>query len=620
MKRVIRSLAAAVLALTMLASAASALTVEQALELLEPNYLRDIPSEAYEAETLDELFAAMGDPYTYYMTAEEYQAFLDSVEDTVNLVGIGVSIQYTTEGIYVVEALEGGSALEAGLQAGDLIVAVDGVSCVPADESHRALIIGEKGTQVTVTVLRDGVTADYVLTRRAVVIPNTETSVLEGHIGYIESSSFGSDTGLLFLEGVETYSESADCWLVDLRNNSGGYTNAAVDALGVFAGPGYHLYLRDGQGLLYYYLYLDPAATEEPVVVLVNGSTASAAEAFAAGVRDLGLGVSVGSRTYGKGVAQIVLDETNQPDYFDGDAVKVTAYRFYSAAGITNDLIGVIPTLLVSDEMAAAVARALCGDPDAAEEDLLLVEIGGQQLALDLAGTDGDTLKALLEALPPSAAVGLCAGDGEWYFCMAPEAADLLEISYESRWFGDVDGSTFTDQINTLATYGIVHGDGNGNFFPDKTLTRGEACAMLAKAMDISGGDRQYFADVPAGHAYASYINAMAELGFVVGDGNGNFRPEAALTQQEYYTILGRMARYLNVNFDYAAEGITREQLDAAVELGFRNWSCGSVALLDMVGALFFTDGEPSAASPILREEAAASLCAVLVSTGILPG
>ncbi len=137
MKKYLSRVIAAFLALTLLAAPASALTVDQALELLEENYYFDIPEHAYEAATLEELFRFLGDPYTEYMSAEQYAAFVDMVEDTVNMVGVGVVIKFTDEGMLIQEVLSGGSALEAGLQPGDLIVAVDGTSCVPAGEEQR---------------------------------------------------------------------------------------------------------------------------------------------------------------------------------------------------------------------------------------------------------------------------------------------------------------------------------------------------------------------------------------------------------------------------------------------------------------------------------------------------
>lgn len=619
MKRLTRIVIAVVLALTMLVSTASALTVDQALELLEKEYLREIPVQAYEAESLEELFEILGDPYTYYMSKEEYQAFLDNVESTVELVGIGVSMQYTEQGIYVVEPLKNGGAYAAGIQSGDYIVAVDGVSCVPADESHRSMILGEEGTQVTLTVLRDGVTMDFVVTRSHVVVNNTEVSVEQGHIGYIDCDSFGSNTGKLFLEGVQTHNESVDCWLVDLRTNSGGYTTAAVDALGVFSGLGFLLYLQDQQGRLYYYSYEDSYATEHMAVVLVDGYTASAAEAFSAGIRDIGLGVTVGSRTYGKGVAQIVYDETTHPEYFDGDGLKLTAYRFYSVGGITNDLIGIIPTLMVSDEMAYDVAVAVCGNPQAKETDIMVVALDDYLLEVDLASVSDATLSALFEALPPSAHLWVYDQEEEQYLLTVTEAAETLGVKYSSRWFQDVGESVFANEINALATYGIVEGDGMGSFYPVNNLKRSEVCAMLGRALGLVENYNSYFSDVRPDDPCTPYINAMAELGLVQGVGDGKFNPNGTLSQQEYFTILGRAMRYLNVNADFAAEMLTQEQLNAAVAMGFHSWAVESAALLDSSGALRASSGVLQPTAPILREEAAASLHAVLAGMGVLP-
>lgn len=618
MKRFFRSLCAVVLTLAMLVSTASALTVEQALTLLEEDYVREIPEEAYGAETLDELFSLLGDPYTYYMTEEAYQAFLDAVESTVNLVGIGVSIQYTDKGILVLEVLKGGSAEEAGLMPGDLIVAVDGVSCVPADESHRSLIVGEEGSSVFVSLIRDGTRYGYALQRRAVVIPNTELSMEDGHIGYIDCSSFGLETGSLVLEAVEAYWDKVDRWVVDVRGNTGGYTNAAVDALGAFGGAGFHLYLMDKAGQLYYYLYTDEAATDLPLVVLMDGSSASASEAFAAGIRDLGRGILVGSRTFGKGSAQIICDKTTNPELFEGDGLKLTAYRFYSGGGITNDMIGVIPTLLVPDGLAQAVAVAICGDPEAAREDMLVLQIGTHRFGVNLAETDPAVLEALCSALPPHTYVWMYQ-DGIEYDVTLEEGAQALGFTYGQRWFDDVADSAFADRINTLATYDILHGNGAGSFYPGETLKRSEVCAMLAKALNLSCTGQQIFDDVPAGDPYAPYINAMAELGFVRGRGDGNFYPDQTLTQEEYFTILARVACYLNVNFAISADSMDQTLLEEAVARGFSPWAVNSGALMEVIGVLGYSVHELAPGTPILREEAAAALCEVLTASGILP-
>jgi len=618
MKRFFRTLTLILLAVAMLVSAASALTVEQALELLEADYYYDIPAEAYEAEDLKSLMSILGDPYTYYMDTETYQNFLDSVESTVDLVGIGVSIQYTADGILVMEALKGGSAYAAGIQAGDLIVAVDGVSCVPGNESHRTLILGEEGSEVTVTVMRDGETTDYVLIRCHVVIPNTELTVLDDHIGYIDCRSFGSDTGDLFLEGVETYNESVDCWLVDLRANSGGYSEAAVNALGVLAGPGAHLYLETSGGRLYYHGYFYEASSDHPIVVLVDEYTASASEAFAAGVRDLQAGVSVGRRTFGKGVAQIVQNAETHPEYFaEGDALKLTAYRFYSNAGVTNDKVGVIPTLLVDGEMAEAVALALCGSTRMSLENQLVLELNNDLFAVDLETTQPEVLSALFEALPPMTNLWIYEDDMTVDYTVL-HAAQRLGIDYNSRWFSDVQDSPFNKAINVLATYDILHGDGNGNFAPKRTLTRAEACAMLAKTLVLSDTDKQHFSDVPTDDPYAPYINAMAAAGLVRGMGDGTFRPEKELTRQEFYIMLSRVMCYLNIDISFTANTIPGDKTEEMSAMGFHNWACRDAALLNMANGLCFSERGADPAGAILREEAAASLYAALVAAGVL--
>lgn len=618
MKKLLCALAAAVFGTVVLTCGAFALTVEQALELLELYYLREIPAAAKEAEDLDELFALLGDPYTYYMSREEYTAFLGSVEDTTDLVGIGVSIRCTPEGLLIERVLNGGSAEAAGLRAGDLITRVDGASCVPAQESHLELLRGDAGTQVSITVVRSGTAADYRLERTAMVIANTQTTVLDGHIGAVTCTSFGENTGTLFREQTQRYTDTVDCWLVDVRGNGGGYSSAAAEAVGAFAGEGPQMYIRDKQGRLYYYDGGEGASTDRPAVILVDAGTASAAEAFAAGMRDQHTGLTVGSRTYGKGTAQVVLDAESFPDYFDGDALKITAYRFYSGGGVTNDGLGVIPTLLVSDDAAYELALAICGGTDAQTEDLLVFYLDGWRFELDRAALSDQTLSALFEALPPGIMLQFWE-QGQQCSYGVEEAARRLGVEYNSRWFADAADSRFANAINTLATYGLLQGDAEGNFSPDRVLTRGDACALLGHALGLTGSGTNRFRDLSPEDPNTAYINALAELGLVLGMGDGTFRPDQPVTQQEFYTMLARTARYLSFRVEFTLWDVSQEQLLSAQQAGFRSWAQESVALLSAMNVLNTADGalEPNAA--VLREEAAAELFSVLVGADVLP-
>lgn len=631
MKTIVRRVSAVLAALLLLVTSASALSVDQALELLEDNYLRDIPAQAYEAEDLDQLFDLLDDPYTYYMDAGAYQAFLNGVEGTSSVVGIGILAQYTDQGILVSSVVTGSGAQAAGLQPNDLIVAVDGVSCVPASADSVALLTGEVGTAVTVTVLRAGTTWNCTIIRQQIVVPNTEFGLLDGHIGYIDCASFGSDTGSLFASGLTRYTSQTDFWLVDLRSNPGGYTSSAVEAVGAFAGPGYYLYLRDKQGSAYPYSYLQSASTDHPVIVLVNSGSASASEAFASGIRDSGVGIVVGTRTYGKGVAQVIFDHGTHSEYFDDDAMKVTTYRFYSQAGNTTDQIGVIPTLLVSDLYAPAVAQALCASPDLITDHRLMLRLDDQYFFLDLDKVDGPTLSALFSALSPAAQLWVGRDTYYWDEISVEDAAALLGVDYTSRRFTDVAASPYEDEINTLASYYLLLGDGTGKYLPEGQLTRAQMCAMFAHILNVDYQGPSFFSDVADGVWYADDVNAMASIGLVEGVGGDRFAPDRILTQQEFITMLGRMARFLNCNLDWYAQLLKNGEVDLAdaeALAPLASWARESAAVLawapqETLGKvnspmLHVPLEELSPNAPILREEAAACLYRVLTITGIL--
>ena len=612
MKKYLSRLLSALLALSLLLAPASALTVDQALELLEEHYYYNIPDAAYEADSLDELFRLLGDPYTEYMTEEQYAAFQDAVEDTIDTVGIGVSIQFTDGGILVLTPLEGGSALEAGLQAGDLIVAIDGVSCVPADQSHRDLMLGREGTRVTVTVLRDGETRDYSLTRRAIYIPNTRISLLDGGVGYVDCDSFGLDTGGLFTQGLQAYDSQVDCWILDLRGNGGGYVDAAADMLAALGGTGRYVYFVDKAGQVGVYARSGRAASSKPLLLLVDGSR----------------GFVIGSRTFGKGVGQAVLDKSSAPEYFDGDVLKLTTGRFYSYGGNTTHRSGVIPTLLVDDAHAAAVADALSGGSP--ESSSLCVQLGSHPFYVD-PGADRDTLTALLEAIPPQVPL-FHRGGGSFDPVTPAQAADRLGVDYHSRWFSDVSGSRYANSINALATYGLLSGSG-GRFNPEGQLTRAQLCMILARLLNVAYDGPSRFSDVSPSSWYGPSVNAVAELGLMTGSG-GRFDPNSPVTQEQFLAVLGRTARYLNFALDAYGSAVDSQPYDGLpleMQLSlapYHRWAQSGVAVLawgleDALGGegdlLYAPLRTLSPSAPVLREEAAAGIYALLSGLEILP-
>lgn len=629
MKKHLSRLLALLLTLILLIAPASALTTQQALELLEEWYYYDIPNAAYEAETLDELMLFF-DPYTEYMSAEAYQAFLSSMEGGAGVSGIGVSLQYTEQGILVLDTFAGGSARNAGIQAGDLIIEVDGISCVPAVDGHVDLITGEEGTSVSITVLRNGSTRTYTLIRRPVVIPNTEIQLMDGGIGFIDCNSFGLDTGRDFAQLLRMNNSKVSAWVVDLRGNGGGYVDAAADLLSSLMGPGRYVYYELADGSVQYVPGTQTAASIKPVIVLTDATSASSSEIVASNIRDLGRGITVGSRTYGKGVAQIVLDGNTDPGYFDGDSLKITSYRFYSAGWNSPDKMGVIPTLLVDSNKVADVALALCGRQQDAK---LRIRLNGRSYYVG-PDVDEDTLAALLSALPPQAETAWSDASRSYITCTVAEAAEKLGVAYSSRWFTDVSNSKYADAINAMGAYDLLVGDGRGRFIPSAQLTRAELCTMMARVLNVSYWGGSMFTDVDQSTWYGPSVNAMAYLGLVDGvDGiGGRFKPNDTLTQEQFLTIMGRTARFMNLQMDAYGDWLEEEgqltQSQQAELAPYGSWAKYNTAVLayglkETLGKnanlLFAPLEELSPNAPILREEAAAGMYALLSGLNILP-
>ena len=623
MKRLFRRLTAAICTLALCLTSASALSVEDAIQLLEDNYVDKLPAAAYEAETLDELFDAVGDPYTYYMDAADYEAFTAGVESETTVTGIGASIEYTANGILLTSILPGSGALDAGLEAGDIITAIDGIGCVPASDQHRNLIIGEEGTTVTLTIRHpNGTTQDYDIVRRTITIHNT-TVTLENGVGNIDCDSFGSKTIEYFETGLEENDKNARQWVVDLRGNTGGLADAAVGTLGTFTGFGPKMYYRMGDGSSFYSIYFADPLSEKPVIVLVDGFSASASEIFSGGIRAEDAGIVVGSRTYGKGTAQIVADKRGYPDLFDGDSLKITAYRFYCSDGNTTDRIGVLPTILVDDEYTVDVAALLSATQPKRTEYLTLT-LNGNTFYLDpvAARTNGslDTLVVLLSALPPDVFLVRNTATGAGVITPA-EALEHYCNSTETRSFSDVADSAYATEINILGTYGILGGDGAGHFFPERTLTRAELAAILAQALNVSSNASGLFSDVSDDRWFASDVNAVASLGFMSGVGDGRFDPDASLTQEQFITVMGRLARFLNFNADDFALELNEESLAENETLAaLASWArvSGSVLTLYDDNMLYAQLDEIDPQAPVTREQAAATLCNILKMLDIL--
>jgi len=494
---------------------------------------------------------------------------------------------------------------------------VDGAP-LTAEEDPRVSIVGEAGTELTLTLTRDGQVLEFTLKRRAVEIPIV-TFEQDGSAGVIDCISFGSTTAQSFQEAIEELDGDTAVWIVDLRNNPGGDSLSTSMSASLFTGGGRMLYFRNGLGD-YYATTLPavPAMTDKPVIVLTSAHSASGSELFAGDIRTYGAGIALGQRSFGKGTAQIVVDERNSDIMVDGEAMKITAYRFFAPDGATNHVIGVLPTLLISPENTGTAALLLTQPKPSRAQDYLKLEIADQTFYISAANALNADNKAafteLLEALPPSATLYRGSSGQTWTEVSPARLAQEEKLDFHPRTFSDTADCQFAREIDTLAVYGLLGGYEDGSFHPQETVTRAQFAAMAASALDLPAGKSAKFRDVSPDAWYAGAVSAMADMGFLSGNGDGTFSPDSTITYQEMVTALSKVAAWTSM------DGYDLDQEDLKVEelldfYGYDDWARVPARNLAVLDALIINIGPTE---PVTREAAAATLCRLMESIHLI--
>lgn len=311
------------------------------------NYVRQNRSDIDEETLMDGVakgyLSGINDPYALYMSAETYSAYVAASSQTV--AGVGITASMDSDGYMLVgKVYEGSTAASAGILPGDLIIKVDDIN-LSADTytEAEALLIGEAGTKVTLKVRRDGEDTEMEITRR-VLTPTNVTAVPFDNYYYIRVDDFTESTPDQFSKAVEkAISAGAQYLVFDVRSVNSGLVSSAATVLDRLVGPGDMLYVEYNDGSEETLYTSNSRETDIPMVVLVNESTAGAAEFFAAGLRDFGKAKIVGMQTAGVGSLQKIykLD--------DGSAIQLTIGKYYLANSKTAwEGSGVVPDHMVS--------------------------------------------------------------------------------------------------------------------------------------------------------------------------------------------------------------------------------------------------------------------------------
>jgi len=312
-------------------------------QIIETNFIGDFDLEV----AIETMFAGFvygaGDPYTVYMDQVAFAAFREETEGSFIGIGVSITVDATDNRILIISPFEGSPAFEAGLLPADKIVRINGYE-VFGDGINEAIRMmrGEVGTEVVVTIYResDGTTFDVPIIRDVIEVETVRSDVLPGNIGYIRISQFDRVTDEQFFNAYERLmAQNVGGLILDLRNNPGGLLDVVNNITGrLIPRDEIITYTIDAQGHRNDMRSRSEGQINIPLIVLVNGNSASASEVLSGAVLDHGVGELLGTTTFGKGLVQNIFPLR------DGSAVKVTVQRYYTPSGTSIHGEGITPT------------------------------------------------------------------------------------------------------------------------------------------------------------------------------------------------------------------------------------------------------------------------------------
>jgi len=323
------------------ADLADALKLFRVMQLVKAKYVGDVSNDMLLTGAVKGAVNALGDPYSLYMDPKTYKEMMITTKGSFG--GVGLVLGMKDNVITVVAPIDGTPGEQAGILTGDRIVKIDGQESkdMTLDEAVNR-IRGQEGSEVMLTILRTGQEAkEYTLVRATIPIKTVAGKMLENNIGYIRIAMFNLNTGDDFASKMqELAGQGMKAVILDLRNNPGGLLEESVKVASQFIpqGPVVSVITKDGTKET---RYSQLEAPKYPLVVLVDGGSASASEIVAGAVQDTGVGTLIGTKTFGKGSVQNIVP------LGDASAVKLTIAKYYTPSGRSINGIGIEPDIKV---------------------------------------------------------------------------------------------------------------------------------------------------------------------------------------------------------------------------------------------------------------------------------
>lgn len=312
---------------------------------IKKNYYKDIDNETLNTGLIKGVVNSLDDPYSEFMTKEELQKFMESTNG--KYVGVGLVVSPGKDGyITIVSPIKGSPAFKAGIKSGDKIIKVDEVE-YSAETMQDAVnkMRGEEGKTVNITVLREEQKQkkvhEFKIKRETIKLQTVDGRILEKNIGYIAISEFDKPTYDDFIKELEDLKKKgAQKLVLDLRGNPGGLLDVCTKIADVFLDKGTIVYTQYKDGKKDYY-YSDEKKEDMPLVVLVNGGSASASEIVSGALKDRKRAKLVGTQTFGKGIVQRLFNLPYET------AVKLTISEYFTPNGNNIHKVGITPDVVV---------------------------------------------------------------------------------------------------------------------------------------------------------------------------------------------------------------------------------------------------------------------------------
>lgn len=312
-------------------------------DLLNSQYYQDIDEKILLEGAIKGMVNSVGDPYTVFYNEEEYQTFNDDGQG--NYVGIGIMVGIKEDKIVVITPFEGTPAFEAGLRAGDFIIAVEGVPYAGTDMDKAVSVIkGNEGETVTLTILSNGVEKDVDIVRKSITMVNVKQDMVTEEIGRVTMLQFTDGTAKQVEEALaDLKTQGAKKFILDLRGNPGGYLDEALDLSSLFIEKGKTvLYTLDKYDQKKDYISKGGDYLDVELVVLIDQGSASASEVVSGALKDYKKATLVGQKTFGKGIVQQAYNVGKN------EGVKITVSSYYSPNGINIHGEGIVPDVEVA--------------------------------------------------------------------------------------------------------------------------------------------------------------------------------------------------------------------------------------------------------------------------------